>query len=103
MAACKTVLEDLYYGNISPWETCCGHSAEYAKNAKIISDSEGKLNGLLRGTQEGQALFAHLMSAQSEILDFSELDRFIEGFRLGAAFMLDALVIPGRGAADGGR
>lgn len=32
--------------------------------------------------------------AQSEVSNYTEMERFIEGFRLGARFMLDAFVMP---------
>lgn len=34
------------------------------------------------------------MNAQAEVSGYSEMERFIEGFRLGARFMLDTFVMP---------
>jgi len=34
------------------------------------------------------------MRAQDEVLDFSEANSFIEGFQLGAKFIVDSLVAP---------
>jgi len=34
------------------------------------------------------------MNAQGEVLAFCEQERFIEGFRLGARFMLDTFLVP---------
>ncbi len=35
-----------------------------------------------------------MITAQSEVSSFAELERFIEGFKLGAKIMLDTFVIP---------
>jgi len=34
-----------------------------------------------------------MINAQSEISSFAEIEKFIEGFRLGAKFVLDTFVI----------
>ena len=34
------------------------------------------------------------MNAQGEIQRFSELDRFVEGFQLGARLLLDTFLVP---------
>ncbi len=35
-----------------------------------------------------------MINAQSELSQFSEIERFIEGFRLGAGIMLDTFILP---------
>ncbi|MCL2342523.1 MAG: hypothetical protein FWC62_01285 [Firmicutes bacterium] len=88
------IIEELYYGNISPWEKQFDRDSEYAKYLKIVSDNEAKLNAFLSDAKEEKHLFGALMNAQGEILDFREQGRFVEGFQLGAAFMLDTFVLP---------
>lgn len=91
------VLEELFYGNINPNEKCFDRRSEYAKFNAIVSDNEEKLMKFLKGiprTEEEQHFFSQLMNAQAEILSFSQLDRFIEGFQLGARFMLDTFILP---------
>ncbi len=63
---------------------------------KIISDNEEKLRAYFEYSPSKTAphLFQQLMNAHSEILQFSEMNRFIEGFQPGARFMLDALIYP---------
>lgn len=86
------ILEEFYYGNVNPQEKCYKRGSEYATFVKIVSDNEGKLTASLDG--EEQHLFSRLMNAQSEILDTETRERFIEGWKLGARFMLDTFLIP---------
>ncbi len=91
------VLEELYFGNIQPCEQSFDRRSEYASFMKIISDNEETLTNYLNTlpkAEEERHLFSQLINAQGEVLRFSELDRFIKGFQLGARFMLDALVLP---------
>jgi len=93
----ENTLEALYYGNIIPSEKCFDRDSEYARFIKIVSENKEKLTSFLNGiptAQEAQRLFSQLMGAQNELLEFSEQDRFIEGFMLGARFMLDTFLIP---------
>jgi len=90
----NNILEALYYGEISPWEKCFDRRSEYARYIKIISDNEEKLTAFLSAAGEEKKLFPELMNAQSKVLDFNELDRFVEGFQLGAEFMLDTFLLP---------
>ena len=91
------IIEELYYGNVRPGEKCVDHHSNYAHFQSTISENEEKLSAYLKSqpeSKEEQHLFSQLMNAQSEILSFSEISRFLEGFQLGARFMLDAAVIP---------
>lgn len=91
------VLEDLYYGNINPYEKCFDRKSEYAKFAEIIIENEKKLMSFLNAlpnAEEEQHLFSQMINAHTEIIQFSEFERFIEGFRLGASIMLETFVLP---------
>jgi len=91
------ILEELYYGNINPNEKQLDRNSQYAKFTKIIAANEVKLTEYLASlpdSKEEQHLFFQLMNAQSEVCQFNQLDRFIEGFQLGAKFTLDMFVLP---------
>jgi len=96
----KNILEELYYGNITPCDKCYSRDSEYAKCMKIISDHDEKLTAFLHenSNREAQDLFSQLMSTQDEVLCMGEQERFIEGFRLGARFMLDTFLVSGKRA-----
>ena len=91
------ILEDLYYGNIRPHEKCFDRDSDYAKFIKIVADDEEKLTAFLSGlpgTEEQLHMLSQMMNAQCELFRFSEYDRFVEGFRLGAGLMLETFIYP---------
>ena len=90
------MLEALYYGEITPWEKHFERDPEFTACAKIILDSEKILFSSLN--EDNRQTFSQLMEADSRLSSFSELEYFIEGFRLGAAFMLDTFIIPQKSA-----
>ena len=88
---CENILEEIYYGNINPSVKCFDGDSKYAAFVGIISDNEEKLTAFLNGlpdAKQERQLFSQLMNAQSEVSAFGELRHFMEGFRLGARFML---------------
>lgn len=91
------ILEELYYGNINPQEKCFKYESEYAANVKILADNEKKLSAYfnnLPNVQKEQRLFSQLMEAQSEIIETETCESFIEGWKLGARFMLETFLMP---------
>ena len=90
------IIEELYYGNLNPQSKCFDRRSEYGKFMKIISDNEEKLTaylGAIPNAKEEQQLFSQMMNAQGEVLCISESERFTEGFRIGARFMLDTFLL----------
>lgn len=83
------IIEELYYGNINPIEKEFKRDSSYAKFMKIFSENEHKLFAFFEEHKEEKELFTAMCSA---LLDFGERERFIEGFRLGARFLLDMLI-----------
>ncbi len=91
------LIEELYFGNICPNEKCFDQSSRYASFVNTISGNEEKLLAYFKahtGAEEEQRLFTQLINAQGEIQRFGELDRFIEGFQLGARLTLDTFLLP---------
>lgn len=91
------ILEDLFYGDINPNEKCFDRKSRYAEFAAIVSDNEEKLTAFLNtlpNADKEQHLLSQMVNAQSELSQFSEIERFIEGFRLGAGIMLDTFIFP---------
>ncbi|MCL2694876.1 MAG: hypothetical protein FWE69_00960 [Clostridiales bacterium] len=96
----ENILEELYYGNVHPTSKCYDRDSEYAKFVGIIGANEERLAAFLCGipsAEKEQHLFSQLMNAQGEVSAFNELNRFIEGFQLGAKFMLDTFLVPQNG------
>ena len=78
------ILEDLYYGNISPCQRAVRPGSKVRKLMQKQSDFETKLSELL--TEEQREIFEQYLSVSADLLDANCLDNFITGFRLGARF-----------------
>ncbi len=78
------VLEDLYYGNISPCQRTVRPGSQVQKLAQKQSDLESNLNNSF--TEEQRENFEQYLSVCADLLDANCLDSFITGFRLGARF-----------------
>ena len=90
-------LKDLYLGNINFIDQCFEHNSEYAEVFKIFADNEEKLTAFLSSlpnSEKEQHMFQQTLNAYNEMGRFTEYDRFIEGFRLGAEIMLETFVYP---------
>ena len=91
------ILEDLFYGNIRPSDKQFDRKSKYAKLLGVMTDNIDKLTGFLNSlpnAEKERDMFLEMLNAQGEINAFTELERFIEGFRLGASFMLEIFVLP---------
>ena len=98
------ILEEFYYGNVNPQEKFYKRESDFATFVKIVFDvrslleekvileNEEKLSAYLAG--EEKHLFSQLMNAQSEIISIETRERFIEGWKLGAKFMVDTFLVP---------
>lgn len=84
------VLEELYYGNISPAERSIRPGSKVQKALQKRDALESKLNESF--TDEQKAAFEQYLEVSAQILDSCCLDSFISGFRLGARFALDTFL-----------
>ena len=84
------ILEDLYYGNLSPCQRAVRPDSRVKKLMQKQSDLESKLNGSF--TEEQRASFEQYLAVCADLLDTNCLDCFINGFRLGARFMHEIFV-----------
>ncbi len=84
------ILEDLYYGNLTPCQRAVRPGSRVQKLAQKQSDLETKLNGSF--TEDQRADFEQYLSVTADLLDANTLDNFITGFRLGARFAHEIFV-----------
>ena len=84
------ILEDLYYGNLSPCQRTVSPGSRVKKLMQKQSDLEAKLNGSF--TEEQRPNFDQYLSVSADLLDANCLDSFITGFRLGARFAHEIFV-----------
>lgn len=91
------VLEELYHGNVRPSDKQFDRTSHYTKYCEILIENERQLTAFLAAlpnTENELHLLSQMVNAQAEISGYSEMERSIEGFRLGARFMLDTFVLP---------
>ena len=86
------ILEDLYYGNLSPCQRTVRPGSRVQKLAQKQSDLESNLNNSF--TEEQRENFEQYLSVCADLLYTNCLDCFATGFRLGARFVMDTFVLP---------
>ena len=84
------ILENLYYGNISPCQRAVRPDSKVKKLMQKQSDLESKLSESF--TAEQREIFEQYLSVSADLLDANCLDSFITGFRLGARFTHETFI-----------
>ena len=88
----KSIIEDLYYGNIDPQNSGFEDDESVRRELQTISENEDWLTEHLAGEEKKRFLdFADAWSAYN---GDATLDGFITGFWLGALLVLDTFVLP---------
>ena len=83
------IIEDLYYGRISPYEMSISATPEYQKLKALADRNEDLLRESL--SDEQKLLLDKLIEFVTDISSISERDMFINGFRLGMKLMIDVM------------
>ena len=83
------IIEDLYYGRISPYEMSISATPEYQKLKALADRNEDLLRESLSDKQK--ELLEKLIETVTDISSISERDMFIAGFRLGMKLMIDVM------------
>ena len=81
------IIEDLYYGRISPYEMSISATPEDQKLKALADRNEDLLRESL--SDEQKELLEKLIETVTDISSISERDMFIAGFRLGMKLMMD--------------
>ena len=83
----KSVLEELYFGNIRPFATRNTSISE--NHIKYMEEFRGKLlDSLTSGQKEW---FASYEDHMSEIASAAECEAFVKGFRLGEQMLIEGM------------
>lgn len=96
----RKILEDLYFGNIVPYDKRMVANSELRRLVKRASDCESQLTERLN--EEEQRLLDTLTNAQHEIDRITALEDFILGFRLGVRLMAECMDENDGAMMDGG-
>lgn len=85
----KSILEELYYGNIDPNVTSFSRYPQYGKAMKVINENEDKLFKLLNEPEKN--LFSDYPNAQMEVLGLTALHKFSIGFKIGTLLAMEII------------
>ncbi len=97
----QKILEDLYFGNIAPYEKRMAASSELWHLARRAADCESQLTEQLN--EEERQLLNTLINAQQEIDSITVMENFIRGFRLGVRLMAECMDENDGTLVDGGK
>jgi len=96
----RKILEDLYFGNIAPYNKQMAANSELRRLVKREADCESQLAERLN--EEERQLLNVLTSAQQEIDSITVMENFILGFRLGVRLMAECMDEADGDLLDGG-
>ena len=82
-------IDKIWKTGYSPSERYFKEGSEYAKVLKAATEEESKFWGEL--SPEGKKAYDEHTYKLSELNGIAECDAFVQGFRLGARLMLDAI------------
>ena len=85
----RTILEDLYYGNITPSEQQMAPDSEMKRAVDRATQYEGQLMEHLE--EPDQSILEKLIRSQHEIDSITALENFILGYRLGVRMMAECM------------
>ncbi len=85
----RSILEDFYYGNITPNEQLMAPDSELKQAADRVARYESQLTEQLEESEK--AILEKLIRSQHEIDSITALENFILGFRLGIRMMAECM------------
>lgn len=86
------ILKDFWAGRIGPEGRRYHPREEYSKVFRIMERCEEAISAEL--SEAGLAAFEDFKQAEIESASLFECDSFIDGFRMGARFIMDVLLEP---------
>ena len=88
-----SILEDLWYGNISPMEIShIEGKPEYKEALQLVNSNSDRLKETL--TAEQLELLLQYCDSRNVLSNITELDAFKIGFKLGAGLAAEVLIEP---------
>ena len=86
----ESIIEDLYYSNITPSEHGYRRTGEYAHILQLVTRNEEKLAETL--TEAQKETFEKFKDGTSEISSMTEVTAFTLGFKLGLRLTAEAFI-----------
>ena len=85
----KSILEELWYGNVCPDTQCHQSSREKEKLKKHIAEHHDKLYATL--SDEQKAIWTKFDDCHTELSDINEREIFVYAFQLGARIAAEVM------------
>ena len=86
----KSILEELFYGNICPSTDCRSKDGQAKKLMEHLANHHEKLNNTL--TDKQKELLEKFDDCYGELTDINEREIFVYAFRLGARIAIEVLL-----------
>ena len=86
----ESIIEELYYGNITPAERSYCKTGEYAHILQLVTRNEEKLTDTL--TEAQKETFEKFKDGTSELSSMTEVTAFTIGFKLGLRLTAEAFI-----------
>ena len=86
------ILDELWYGNIAPFEQSMSGDKRFAELLKLVNQNREGLVGTLMDKQK--ETLEKYEETMNEMYNVTERDAFSYGFRLGARLMSEAFMLP---------
>ena len=86
----RSILEELFYGNVCPNTDCRSQSKETKELMGYIADHHSALNETL--TDKQKEIFEKFNDCYDELTDINEREIFVYAFRLGARIAIEVLL-----------
>jgi len=83
------ILEDLWFGNISPWERPFKKDSAYAELLALVIRHQEDLNRRLN--DEEKEIFEKFSECSTEMHDLTEREAFVKGFTLGVKIIFEVM------------
>lgn len=83
------ILEDLWFGNISPWERPFKKGSAYSELLTLIARHYDDL--VVRLNDGEKAIFEKYADCTGEMHDLTEREAFIKGFTIGARIIIEVM------------
>jgi hypothetical protein len=83
------ILEELWYGNIAPWEKGFKNCGEYSELLRLVIRHIDELRERLN--DEEKEIFEKFTECNNEMHGIAEREAFIQGFTLGARIIIEVM------------
>ena len=80
------MLEEFWYGNINPMERPFQRQRKFDKTFRLLTKNEEKL--LENLNEQEKEVFDKFKACYDEMIQITECQTFIKGFKLGARFVI---------------